>query len=158
MPVKAALEIAANRDLDLVKVQANAVPPVCKLMDYGKFRFEQSKKDKEIKKNQHIAETKEVRLSPGIGVHDFETKLKSARNFLGDSDRVKVSIRFRGREMAHTDIGRELMKKFADSCNDIASVTADAKLDGRQMIMVLSPKTKQQEGGNKNAQDKNQNA
>jgi translation initiation factor IF-3 len=142
MPIKAALEIAANRDLDLVKVQANAVPPVCKLMDYGKFRFEQRKKDKEIKKNQHIADTKEVQLSPSIGAHDFDTKLKAARSFLGDGDRVKVSIRFHGREMAHTDIGRELMLKFAVSCSDLATVTAEAKLDGRRMIMVISPKTK----------------
>jgi translation initiation factor IF-3 len=159
MPLRAALEIAANRDLDLVKVQANATPPVCKLMDYGKFKFEQSKRDKEVKKNQKITETKEIRLSPGIGQHDFDTKLKNARSFLDEGDRVKVGVRFRGREMAHTDLGSDLLKRFAAGCEDIAAVSAAAKLDGRQMIMILSPKSNQtkppQEGSAKNAQNKN---
>jgi len=159
MPIRAALEIAANRDLDLVKVQANAVPPVCKLMDYGKFRFEQAKREKEVKKNQKITETKELRLSPGIGKHDFDTKLNNARGFLENGDRVKVGVRFRGREMAHTDLGSDLLKRFAAECEDLATVSAPAKLDGRQMIMILSPKSNQtkttQEGSPKNAQNKN---
>jgi translation initiation factor IF-3 len=157
MPIRSALDIAANRDLDLVKVQPNAAPPVCKLMDYGKFRFEQSKKEKEFKKNQHVTETKEIRLSPGIGTHDFDTKLKNGRSFLTEGDRLKVSVRFRGREMAHTDIGRELLKRFAAACEDIATVFAESKLDGRQMIMFLAPKspsTNKQQEGTQNAQDK----
>ena len=156
MPIRAAMDLAANRDLDLVKVQPNANPPVCKLMDYGKFKFEQSKKEKEIKKNQHVTETKEIRLSPGIGAHDYDTKLKNGRSFLEEGDRLKVNVRFRGREMAHTDIGRELLKKFAEACADVASVTSESKLDGRNMTMVLTPRAQSsKQEGTKNAQSKN---
>ena len=113
MSADEALRIAAEREMDLVKISPGSNPPVCKIMDYGKFRFEQAKKEKEAKKNQRIIEIKEIRMSPGIGENDFNTKLKNAQKFLNDGDRVKASVRFRGREMAHTDIGAELLKNFA---------------------------------------------
>lgn len=140
MPVEKALEIAVERDLDLVKIAPGSVPPVCKIMDYGKYRFEQSKKDKEAKKNQHIVEIKEIRMSPGIGDNDFNVKLKNAQKFLHDGDRVKVSVRFRGREMAHTNLGEILLKSFAEQCAEIAVLDKDPKLEGRSMTMFLSPK------------------
>ena len=136
-----ALNIAEERGLDLVKISPQAQPPVCKLMNYGKYRFEQSKREKEAKKNQHVVEVKEIRMSPGIDVGDFNTKLKNAQKFLADGNRVKVSVRFRGREMAHTDIGRELLKKFADLCAEVATMDKAAKMEGRNMSMFLSPKT-----------------
>ena len=113
MSSQEALKIADEQGLDLVKISPQAVPPVCKLMNYGKFRFEQSKKEKEARKNQHVVEIKEIRMSPGIDVGDFNTKLKNAQKFIADGNRVKVSVRFRGREMAHTDIGRDLLYQFA---------------------------------------------
>ena len=140
MSVQAALDIALQKDLDLVKIAPGSVPPVCKVMDYGKFRFEQSKKDKEAKKNQHIVEVKEIRMSPGIGENDFNVKLKNAQKFIHDGDRVKVSVRFRGREMAHTNLGEILLKDFAEKCSDIAVLDKDPKLEGRSMAMFLSPK------------------
>ena len=109
-----ALRIATEAGYDLVKIAPNSVPPVCRIMDYGKFRFEQTKKEKEAKKNQRVIEIKEIRMSPGIDTNDFNTKLKNAQKFLGDGDRVKVSVRFRGREMAHTEIGADLLKDFAE--------------------------------------------
>ena len=135
-----ALNMAFEKDLDLVKISPNAVPPVCKIMDYGKFRFEQVKKDKEAKKNQRVVEIKEVRMSPNIDVADFNVKLKNAQKFLSDGNRVKVTVRFRGREMAHTSIGEELLKKFGESCVEVANVEKNPKLDGRHMSMFLSPK------------------
>ena len=135
-----ALRIAEERGLDLVKISPQAVPPVCKLMNYGKFRFEQSKKEKEARKNQHVVEIKEIRMSPGIDVGDFNTKLKNAVKFLTEGNRVKVSVRFRGREMAHTEIGRDLLVKFAESCSEVANMEKAAKLEGRNMSMFLSPK------------------
>ena len=135
-----ALNMAFEKDLDLVKISPNAVPPVCKIMDYGKFRFEQAKKEKEAKKNQRVVEIKEVRMSPNIDVADFNVKLKNAQKFLSDGNRVKVTVRFRGREMAHTSIGEELLKKFGESCVEVANVEKNPKLDGRHMSMFLSPK------------------
>ena len=114
---------------------------VCKLMNYGKFRFEQSKKEKEARKNQHVVEVKEIRMSPGIDVGDFNTKLKNAQKFIADGNRVKVSVRFRGREMAHTDIGRDLLNQFAEQCAEVANMDKSAKLEGRMMSIFLSPKT-----------------
>ena len=140
MPPAEALKIADEQGLDLVKISPQAVPPVCKLMNYGKFRFEQSKREKEARKNQHVVEIKEIRMSPGIDVGDFNTKLKNAQKFLADGNRVKVSVRFRGREMAHTDIGRDLLKKFAELCSEVATLDKAAKLEGRNMSMFLSPK------------------
>jgi translation initiation factor IF-3 len=136
-----ALKIADEQGLDLVKISPQAVPPVCKLMNYGKFRFEQSKREKEAKKNQHVVEIKEIRMSPGIDVGDFNTKLKNAQKFLADGNRVKVSVRFRGREMAHTEIGRELLTKFAEQCAEAATMDKAPKMEGRSMTMFLSPKS-----------------
>lgn len=136
-----ALKVAEEHELDLVKISPAANPPVCKIMDYGKYRFEQSKREKEARRNQHIVEVKEIRMSPSIGVNDFNVKLKNGQKFLRDGDRLKVTIRFRGREMAHTNIGEELLKKFADECVDIATVDKNPKLEGRNMAMFLSPKT-----------------
>ena len=140
MSAREALEIAAEKDLDLVKIAPGSTPPVCKIMDYGKYRFEQTKKEKEAKKKQRVIEIKEIRMSPGIGDNDFNTKLKNAQKFLNDGDRVKVSVRFRGREMAHTDIGAVLLKDFAAKCAEIATMDKAPKLEGRNMSMFLSPK------------------
>ena len=136
-----ALKIADEQGLDLVKISPQATPPVCKLMNYGKFRFEQSKREKEAKKNQHVVEIKEIRMSPGIDVGDFNTKLKNAQKFVADGNRVKVSVRFRGREMAHTDIGKDLLDKFAEECSGVANLDKNAKLEGRMMSIFLSPKS-----------------
>ena len=140
MSAQQALAIAEEKDLDLVKISPNSTPPVCKIMDYGKFRFEQSKREKETRKNQKVIEVKEIRMSPGIGTNDFNVKLKNAQKFLTDGDRVKVTVRFRGREMTHTEIGEELLKNFADGCAEVATVNKPPKLDGRHMAMFLSPK------------------
>lgn len=136
-----AQKLAAERNLDLVKIAPQAKPPVCKIMDYGKYRFEQSKREKEAKKNQRVIEIKEIRLSPNIDVHDFDTKVGHARRFLMAGNKIKVSIRFRGREMTHTDLGLTIMAQFAEKCGDIASVEKPAKLEGRQMLMFLAPKS-----------------
>jgi translation initiation factor IF-3 len=140
MSSRDALKAAQAQELDLVKISPAANPPVCKIMDYGKFRFEQAKKDKEARKRQHVVEIKEIRLSPGIDVHDFDFKLRNAQKFLTDGDKVKVAVRFRGREMAHTSIGEQLLVKFAESCSVISSVEKPPKLEGRHMIMFLAPK------------------
>ena len=140
MSAQEALKIAVERELDLVKIAPGSNPPVCKVMDYGKFRFEQAKKEKEATKNQRVIEIKEIRMSPGIGENDFNTKLKNGQKFLTDGDRVKVSVRFRGREMAHTEIGEQLLKDFAAKCADIATLDKNPKLEGRNMSMFLSPK------------------
>ena len=140
MPPADALRLAEEHEMDLVKISPNATPPVCKIMDYGKFRFEQTKKEKEARKNQHVVEIKEVRMSPGIDVNDFNTKLKNAQKFLKDGNRVKVTVRFRGREMAHTNIGEQLLQKFGAECAEVAAVEKNPKLDGRHMSMFLSPK------------------
>ena len=140
MSAAQALEIAVEQDLDLVKISPQANPPVCKLMDYGKFRFEQSKREKEARKNQHVVEIKEVRMSPGIDVGDFNTKLKNAQKFLSEGNRVKVSVRFRGREMAHTNIGEQLLVQFAEGCTEVANMEKNPKLEGRFMFMFLAPK------------------
>ena len=140
MSAKQALEIAEQKNLDLVKIAPQSKPPVCKIMDYGKYRFEQSKREKEARKNQHIVDIKEVRLSLNIDTHDFNTKLNNALKFIKHGDKVKVSIRFRGREMGHPEIGLETMKRFAEACSEVAVVEKPAKLDGRQMLMFLAPK------------------
>ena len=140
MSAEEALRIATEQDLDLVKIAPGSNPPVCKIMDYGKFRFEQTKKEKDAKKNQRVIEIKEIRMSPGIGDNDFNTKLKNGQKCLNDGNRVKVSVRFRGREMAHTDIGEVLLRNFAEKCADIANLDKAPKLEGRNMSMFLSPK------------------
>ena len=140
MSAKEALRKAEERNLDLVKISPNAKPPVCKIMDYGKYRFEQSKREKENRKNQRVIEIKEIRLSLNIDTHDFETKVNHAHKFLKAGNKVKVSIRFRGREMAHPQIGEFSMKRFAEACEEFATVEKPAKLEGRQMLMFLAPK------------------
>ena len=135
-----ALRTAEEQGLDLVKISPQATPPVCKLMNYGKYKFEQSKREKEARKNQHVIEVKEIRMSPGIGENDFNTKLKNGQKFLQGGDRLKVTIRFRGREMAHTNIGEQLLRDFAAKCADIANLDKQPKLEGRNMSMFLSPK------------------
>ena len=141
MSAEQANAMADEQGLDLVKISPNAVPPVCKLMDYGKYCFEQTKRDKEAKKNQHVVEIKEVRMSPSIDIGDFNTKLRSAQKFLSDGNRVKVTVRFRGREMAHTDIGKTQLLKFAEQCGEVATLDKEPKLEGRHMSIFLSPKT-----------------
>ena len=140
MSASEALKIAENRNLDLVKIAPNATPPVCKVMDYNKYRFEQAKRAKEAKKNQKVMEIKEVRLSLNIDTGDFNTKANHANRFLADGNKVKVSIRFRGREMAHTENGNVIMDRFAEACSEKGNVEKPAKLEGRQMLMFLAPK------------------
>lgn len=140
MSAAAALKIAEENELDLVKIAPGSNPPVCKIMDYGKFRFEQTKKEKEAKKNQRVIDIKEIRMSPGIDTNDFNTKLRNGQKFLSDGDRVKVSVRFRGREMAHTEIGEVLLRDYADKCAEIAVLDKAPKLEGRNMSIFLSPK------------------
>ena len=140
MSARDALNLAEQKNLDLVKIAPQANPPVCKIMDYGKYRFEQAKREKEAKKNQHTVEIKEVRLSLNIDTHDFNTKLNNALKFIKHGDKVKVSIRFRGREMGHPEIGYDTMKRFAEACSEVASVEKPAKLEGRNMLMFLAPK------------------
>ncbi|MEA4920980.1 MAG: translation initiation factor IF-3 [Clostridiaceae bacterium] len=137
-----AIEVSLERGLDLVKIAPKAEPPVCRVMDYGKFRFEQAKKEKEAKKNQKVVEIKEVRLSAKIDTHDFETKIKAAQKFLLGGDKVKASIRFRGREMAHTNIGLDVLNRFAEACSSVSIVEKAPKLEGRQMLMFLAPEKK----------------
>ena len=134
-----ALEMAERVELDLVVVAPNAKPPVARIMDYGKYKFEQQKKEKEMKKKQKVINVKEIRLSPTIEEHDFQTKLKNGRKFLTKGDKCKVSIRFRGRAITHKEIGQRVLEKFADECKDIATVEQKPKMDGRQMFIMLAP-------------------
>ena len=133
-------QMADEQGLDLVKISPNAVPPVCKIMDYSKFCFDQKKREKEAKKNQRVVEVKEIRMSPSIDTNDFNTKVKNAQKFLADGNRVKVTVRFRGREMAHTDIGKNLLLDFAQNCAEVANMEKNPKLEGRFMAMFLTPK------------------
>ena len=133
-------EMAEEQGLDLVKISPNAVPPVCKIMDYSKFCFDQKKREKEAKKNQKVVEIKEIRMSPSIDTNDFNTKAKNAQKFLKEGNRVKVSVRFRGREMAHTNIGDKLLMDFAEACAEVSTMEKNPKLDGRFMAMFLAPK------------------
>lgn len=135
-----ALEIATKSNLDLVLVAANAKPPVCRIMDYGKFRFEQQKKEKEARKNQKIISLKEVRLSPTIDEHDFNTKLRNAIKFLEKGDKVKASIRFKGRAITHKEIGQRVLDRFSEACAEVATVETKPKMDGRSMFLMLAPK------------------
>ena len=141
LPIAKALDAAYAKDLDLVNISPNAQPPVCKIMDYGKYRFEQAKREKEAKKNQKTFEIKEIRLGLSIDTHDFETKGNHAIRFLKDGDKVKVSIRFRGRELGHPEIGYDTMERFAQYCAEVSSVEKAAKMEGRNMLMFLAPKS-----------------
>ncbi|MFD2618079.1 translation initiation factor IF-3 [Terrilactibacillus laevilacticus] len=135
-----ALSMARNVNLDLVMVAPNAKPPVCRIMDYGKYRYEQQKKEKEARKNQKIINIKEIRLSPSIEEHDFNTKLRNAKKFLQNGDKVKASIRFRGRAITHSELGKKVLERLAEDCKEISVIEAKPKMEGRSMFLVLAPK------------------
>ena len=139
VPIQQAQEAAIKKGMDLVKIAPQAKPPVCKIMDYGKFRFEQAKREKEARKNQRVVEIKEIRLTPNIDVGDLNTKVKNACRFLKEGDKVKVSVRFRGREVTHASLGQDLLHRFAELCTEYGTVEKQPKLEGRQMIMFLAP-------------------
>ena len=140
MSAKEAYKLAQDAELDLVKIAPTAKPPVCKIIDYGKYRYELARKEKEARKKQKVIEVKEVRLSPNIDTNDLNTKTGAARKFLEKGDKVKVTLRFRGREMGHPELGADIMKRFAESLADTANVDKPAKLEGRNMLMFLAPK------------------
>ena len=141
MSTKEALKIAAEKDLDLVKIAPQAQPPVCRVMDYGKYRFEQTKREKEAKKNQKVIDVKEIRLSLNIDTNDFNTKVNHAIKFLKAGNKVKVSLRFRGREMAHSELGKESVERFANACSEYGVVAKEPKLEGRSMVLFMSAKS-----------------
>ncbi|HHW31900.1 MAG TPA: translation initiation factor IF-3 [Clostridiaceae bacterium] len=140
MSAKEAQKLANSKNLDLVKIAPNATPPVCKIMDYGKYMFELSKKEKEARKNQKVISVKEVWLKPTIEEHDFQFKARNACKFLKDGDKVKVGVRFRGREMQYTSLGQEVLDKFAEYTKEVGVVEKKPRLEGRNMIMILNPK------------------
>ena len=141
MSTKEALKISAEKDLDLVKIAPQAQPPVCRIMDYGKYRFEQTKREKEAKKNQKVIDVKEIRLSLNIDTNDFNTKVNHAIKFLKAGNKVKVSLRFRGREMAHSELGKESVERFASACSEYGVVAKEPKLEGRSMVLFMSAKS-----------------
>lgn len=138
--LREALQMAQDANLDLVAVAPTAKPPVCRIMDYGKFRYEQSKREKEARKNQKVISIKEVRLSPTIEEHDFQTKLRHVQKFLEQGDKVKLSIRFRGRAITHSEIGKTVLEKLAEQVKDLCVVERSPKMEGRSMLMILAPK------------------
>ncbi len=140
MALRDALRAAAERNLDLVEVAPTARPPVCRIMDFGRFKYEQSKRDREARKKQHIVSIKEVRMTPKIEDHDFEVKVKNAEKFLREGDKVKVSVRFRGREIVHSDIAQRLLREMAATLSEVSSMEREPRVEGRNMIMILSPK------------------
>ena len=142
MSTEQALRMAYNDGLDLVMMTGNATPPVCKIMNFGKFRFEREKKEKEAKKKQQVVELKEIQLSCRIETHDFETKLKHAHKFLSSGNKVRVVLRFKGREMSHQDLGAEIMERFRVACEELGTVDKKPVLDGRMLSMVISPNKK----------------
>ena len=140
LSLDAAIEKAEDRDLDLVLVAPNAVPPVCKIMNYGKYKFEQAKKEKESRKNQKTVEIKEIRVTPNIGPHDFEFKSRNARSFLESGNKVKFTLRFRGREMNNVESGEDILNRFIESLSDIATVEKKPFLEGKTMFIILTKK------------------
>ena len=140
MSIQEALAKAEEHELDLVLIAPQGEPPVCRIMDYSKYRFEQNKKEKEARKNQKVISVKEVRLSPGIEEHDLDVKARAARKFIDDGDKVKVTVRFRGRQMAHTDIGFTVLADFTTRVEDVATVENRPQLEGRNMSMIIVPK------------------
>lgn len=140
MNVPEAIALAEEAGLDLVEVSPNANPPVCKILDYGKFKYQAQKRANEARKKQKIIEVKEIKMRPNIDTHDYDVKMRSMKRFFDEGDKVKVTIRFRGREMAHTDLGRELLKRVKDDIDELAKVESDAKMEGRQMVMILAPR------------------
>ena len=139
MPLYQAREVAKEHNIDLVEVAATAVPPVCRLLDYGKYRYEQARKEREARKSQKVSLLREVRLRPKIGDHDFEAKARSVRKLLGGGDKVKVAVLFRGREITHSEIRWRLLQRMSESLNDVASVERQPIMDGKRMIVILSP-------------------
>ncbi|MBQ7574089.1 MAG: translation initiation factor IF-3 [Clostridia bacterium] len=139
MSSRQAQELADEQGLDLVKIAPTAQPPVCKIMNYGKYKFEMNKREKENRKNQRVVNVKEVQLSPSIDTNDFNTKCRHAIKFLKGGDKVRVMVRFRGRELSHSQIGFTLLENFAEQCSEVGSVDKPAKLEGRNMVMFLSP-------------------
>lgn len=139
MPLSQALETARKRDVDLVEVAPTAVPSVCRLLDYGKYRYEQAKKEREMRKNQKVSLLREVRLRPKIGVHDFEAKTRSVRKLLAGGDRVKVTVMFRGREITHPDIGWKLLQRVAELLKEEATLDKSPAMEGRRMFIILAP-------------------
>ena len=139
MPFSKALETAYSRDLDLVLMSAQSDPPVCKIMNYGKYRFDKAKREKEAKKNQKTIEVKEIQLTCLIDTNDFNTKVNHARRFLADGNRVRVMVKFRGRQMSHQDVGQSLLAKFAEACSDLGAPEKTPVLEGRNMIMFIAP-------------------
>ena len=140
MPLARALELAAQHHLDLVEIAPKAKPPVCRIMDYGKYQYEQQKREKEARKNQKVVSIKEIRMFSAIDTHDFETKVNQAKKFLQGGDKLKVSVRFRKRAIAHPQIGEELLKRFQEACKEVGVVDKPAKMEGRSMVMFISPK------------------
>jgi translation initiation factor IF-3 len=140
MMVKDALKLAVEKELDLVEVAPTAKPPVCRIMDYGKYRYEQSKREREARKKQRVIEVKEIRMTPKIEEHDFQVKVKAAQKFLKDGDKVKAMIRFRGREIVHAELGRTLLIQLFESVRDNAIIEREPKIEGKNMIMILSGK------------------
>ncbi|RQD77258.1 MAG: translation initiation factor IF-3 [Candidatus Syntrophonatronum acetioxidans] len=145
LPLKEALNLAQEKNLDLVTVAPNAKPPVCRIMDYGKYKYEQSKREKEARKKQNIITVKEVKVRPNIDDHDLNVKVKNAQRFLSSGDKVKVTIMFRGREITHSELGKEICDRIAEELSDYAVVEKKAKVEGKNMIMILAPK--QNKGG-----------
>ena len=141
VPVKKAIDMAFNQKMDLVKVAPNAKPPVCRIMDYGKYKYEMAKKEKEAKKKQKVINVKEVRMTPNIEEHDLNVKARKAIDFLKNGDKVKVSVRFRGRELGHTEAGREVLIDFAEITSEYGTIDKKPKMEGRNMVMYLVPKT-----------------
>ena len=142
VPTAEAIRMAMDAEVDLVEVAPNAVPPVCRLMDYGKFRYQEQKRAQEIKSKQKVVQVKEVKFRPATDENDFQTKLRAVKRFLGDGDKAKITLRYRGREMAHQDIGMQVLNRLRDELSEVAQVELMPKLEGRQMIMVLAPRSK----------------
>ncbi len=142
VPTAEAIRMAMDAEVDLVEVAPNAVPPVCRLMDYGKFRYQEQKRAQEIKSKQKVVQVKEVKFRPATDENDFQTKLRAVKRFLGDGDKAKITLRYRGREMAHQDIGMQVLNRLRDELSEVAQVEQMPKLEGRQMIMVLAPRSK----------------
>ena len=161
MPTREALRLAEEQHLDLVEVAPKAKPPICRIMDFGKYRYEQQKREKEAQKKQKVITIKEVKLRPHIEEHDFGVKLKNAVRFLGEGNKVKVTIMFRGRELSHPELGKEVLGRVAEVLGDSVSIERGAKLEGKNMTMIVAPKTqkapkkekKQPNGGNTHAED-----
>jgi translation initiation factor IF-3 len=145
MPTRRAIDIAMEKKLDLVNVAPNAKPPVCKILDYGKYKYELAKKEKEARKNQRTITVKEVRMSPNIDTHDLEVKARNAREFLKNGDKVKVSVRFRGRELGHTEVVREVLDYFVEMVSEYSTIEKRPAMEGRSMVMFLGPKSSKED-------------